>query len=192
MKSILTVLGIMLLISLDCLGQTSTTAAPSAREYNAQGIKVSIVRPSLTFQAKSSYNDSYQEVTTKIVDSTIGLSLGYVQLPIKEIGWTTNLTYLNLSSANGDGGSILRADGNVAYTFIKELNLKAGVNLNQITSESERGYGVGLGYQGSIGFQVSKNFGMDLGYTEMNASSQRNYQTTANISGIELAANFVF
>lgn len=127
------------------------------------------------------------------MDSALGLSLGYASLPVQELGWTSNFTYMDIKNEGTTTGAV-RADGNLAYAFNKTANIKGGLNLSKLTSGSNSNkLNPALGFQSGLGVQLTKNFGLDVGYTEMNQSgSIDGVSVDLKEKGMEIGVNGTF
>ena len=167
---------------------------------SSQGFSVSYVRPSLEYNANLTGNNFSKAMSGKL-DQTNGLSFGYVSLPIQSLGWTANTTLLEIKN-NEISVQVGRADGNLAYAFNKYINVKGGFNLSQfIKSETAEKYNAGFGFQAGLGFQMTKNVGLDVGFTEIHQSgkisvnngiSSKDYDIDYKLSGLELGLTGTF
>ncbi|WP_413586181.1 hypothetical protein [Bdellovibrio sp. HCB274] len=168
-----------------------TTKAAKDESFSSKGIRVGIVKPTLRVSSKaSSANQSFH--FSDDLDDAWGLSLGYASLPVQALGWTTNVTYLDMQS-EGNSAGIVRVDGNFAYAFTNFINIKGGVNISKPTVSNSNEYDPGIGFQGGFGIQLNKNFGIDLGYTEMNQSrTSGSYSVDIVESGFEISLNGTF
>ena len=80
----------VLLLSTTAFGQnTSVSQIERPTAISSEGFRVSLLRSDLSFTAEGNFFGENFKMTTQI-DRTIGLSLGYVSLPIEQIGWTTS------------------------------------------------------------------------------------------------------
>ncbi len=171
MKKNLSALPVTALFAATSFGQSSSPTKVSVvdERISTSGFRVAIVKPMLSAEMKASYK-GFASASSETLDSALGLSLGYASLPFQELGWSSNFTHMDIKN-NGTTTGLVRADGNLAYAFNKTVNIKGGLNLSKMTSgwNSTRLNPV-LGFQGGLGIQLTKNFGLDLGYTEMNQS----------------------
>lgn len=126
----------------------------------------------------------------RTLDNTFGLSIGYANLPLRQIGWTANATYIEIFLA-GEKYGLVRTDANIGYGFTKNLNVKGGLNLAKfVAPERIRDeYNPSFGFQGGLGMQLSKNIGIDAGYTFM---KQTNTKQNIELAGMELGLNATF
>lgn len=180
-----------LMASLAFAQNTSTTKMPKYDGISSKGFRVSILKPMLEMELKAKSGNL--SGTDKInVNDTLGLAVGYASLPVQAFGWTANLAYLELKEG-GDRINMYRADGNVAYAFTKFVNAKGGLNLSKFTSKNFEKLDPAIGLQASVGFQATRNFGVDLGYVMMNQKKtidDVNYNLKE--SGFEIALNGTF
>jgi hypothetical protein len=139
--------------------------------YSSEGVRVSILKPNYEFTGKVKFaGDSFEGTATP--DSIWGVAVGYAQLPIQELGWTANLGMLE-EKTDDVSMNMLRVDGNLAFAFNQFLNIKGGINIMKITTgKGTENLNAGIGYQASLGLQLTKNLGIDLGYSEVNTSGK--------------------
>lgn len=192
-KQISTVL-VAALLTATAFGQevsTLKTSVPSDG-ISSKGFRVAIVKPMLSADVKASYRGQSASAN-ETLDSALGLSLGYASLPVQELGWTSNFTYMDIKNEGSTTGAI-RADGNLAYAFTQIVNIKGGLNLSKLTSGSNKDkLNPAIGFQGGVGIQITKNFGLDVGYTEMNQSgSIDGVSIDLKEKGMEIGLNGTF
>jgi hypothetical protein len=170
---------------------SSVTEMPVQDTFSTQGFRIALVRPMLALEIKAA--DLNQPLMTENLDSSLGLSAGYVSLPVQAVGFTASGTFLDIKDRN-DSLTIVRADGNLAYAFSHQVNVKGGFNLSNISiKDANQSFSPGIGVQASVGFQITKNFGLDLGYTIMNQSTTvEGIRVNLKESGPELAVNGTF
>ncbi|MGE0632781.1 MAG: hypothetical protein AB7O96_10250 [Pseudobdellovibrionaceae bacterium] len=136
----------------------------------AQGIRVSFLAPSLQDRFRYSKGSTTATSKKEALNSSVGVSVGYASLPINDLGWTTNLAYIQSKYAAIDIGAI-RADGNFALAFTKSFNAKIGINFTKfLEMATVKNFRPNLGYQAGVGYQFYKNFSADLAYVQMAAS----------------------
>jgi hypothetical protein len=93
----------------------------------------------------------------------------------------------------GSSTGLARIDGNLAYAFTSIVNVKGGLNISKFTKSETSDYNAGIGFQGGVGVQLTRNFGMDLGYTQMNQSgSSDGVKVDLKEAGIEIGLNGTF
>ncbi|MNJ94701.1 hypothetical protein D3C87_124030 [compost metagenome] len=200
MKNALTALVAMTLLASVSLAQDTTSSKMAMPEiYSSKGIRVSLLRPAL--DAKLKFTMAGESATAKgDMTDFFGLGVGYANLPVGQVGWTGNVAYLKPDVESG-GTAMLRGDGNVAYTFTRLVNVKGGLNVMKIIGNSQaEKFNAGIGAQASVGLQLTRNFGLDLGYVMMRNSAKLTGQglTSSNIDveletyGFEIGLNGTF
>ncbi|KYG67310.1 hypothetical protein AZI86_09950 [Bdellovibrio bacteriovorus] len=159
---------------------------PSAYDVAPKGVRISVFKPVLTMKVK----DQDRNQNERTLDNTFGFSFGYANLPYKEIGWTANGTYIEIFEA-GEKYGVIRTDANIGYGFEKNLNVKAGLNLSKfvIPARMRDDYNPNIGVQASAGLQMTKNVGLDAGYTYM---KQTNSNEEVLLSGLEIGLHGTF
>lgn len=174
-------------------------------EVAAQGVKVSLLLPVLT--AKSKYSDTYEENGVMIKDSgktsddnfsTVGLALGYSNLPVQSLGFVGQLAYVSInpdeSSLNLD---LIRVEGNLGYAINQMFYLKGGLNLPSIMTKEFKELDEQIGYQAGLGIQFTKNLGVELNYSVMNFEIQdeddfSSFKSELEFSGLEIGLTGTF
>lgn len=186
-KQITAFLAIALVASCSFAQNTSTEKMPQDDSISSKGFRISLVRPNLDTKMKIKWEKFSFEGSPKI-DSTTGLSVGYASLPIQELGWTSNLALMEAKTESS--ANLARIDGNLGYAFNKYVNLKGGLNVVKFTTGSGvKELNPGVGFQASVGVQVTRNLGFDVGYTEMNTAGKS--PVTSTSSGQEIGkANY--
>lgn len=179
------------LVASMALAQNTSTATMPYGNSAAQGIRVSLVKSMLDAEVKASAGGQTFSVKDTL-DQAHGLSVGYASLPVQAIGWTANVTYFEIKNDDSNG-NIIRADGNAAYAISSLVNFKGGLNLSKMTGEGTEDFKPAVGLQASVGFQITKNFGLDLGYTQMNQTAdQDGVDVKFKMSGFEVGVNGTF
>jgi hypothetical protein len=190
-KQIAAFVATALVASMSFAQSTSTANMPIPESDSVHGFRVSLLRPVLEVEIKAKFASGSDSSKGKIDDS-LGFALGYASLPVQSLGWTANLAYLSLKN-DGEEAPMLRADANVAYAFTSLVNVKGGLNLSQFTKEESNDFKPAIGLQANVGFQVTKNFGIDLGYTQMNQTADVSGATIElKESGFEVGVNGTF
>ncbi|MBX7231332.1 MAG: hypothetical protein K1X29_04510 [Bdellovibrionales bacterium] len=191
MKTKITVLLATVLVASTSFAQNTLTAKmPTNDGISSKGFRIGVVKPMLEADYKLSYQGQHLEIEENL--EALGFSLGYASLPVQELGWTTNATYMDIKSEGGSVG-LARIDGNLAYAFTSIINVKGGLNVSKFTSREISKYDAGIGFQGGVGVQITKNFGLDLGYTQMNQSDSVNgVKVNLKESGVEIGLNGTF
>ena len=149
--------------------ERSSTSVSQVSPVSSQGVRVSILGAALNFEmTASAFGHTTSYVTP--MDNASGFSLGYAYLPLRTLGFTTNLSYLALTK-DSESINFGRLDGNMTYAFNRTFNLQGGANISRITSGGDGSFSKlspGLGGQIGLGAQLTKNFGLDLMYVQMN------------------------
>jgi hypothetical protein len=176
---------------------TSTTLVPEIKTVSSQGIRVGFTRSILDAQINFSMDSLSTEYSRKI-DESLGLSVGYVHLPIQSLGWAASGSFFQMKNNGQEAAQMIRLDGNLAYTFNQYFHIKGGLN----TSEFIKGnlltqMSADLSGQAGVGFQINKNFGFDVGYVEIHQSGTLNtslgdMDMKYKFSGIEMGFNGTF
>jgi len=169
---IISTLTMALLTSASFAQNTSTQKIPTDDGISSKGFRISYVRPNLSYKIEVSGNGIPSFDFSGKLDETNGLSFGYASLPIQAIGWTSNATLLEIKN-EGSSTQIGRLDGNLAYAFNKYVHTKGGLNLSKfVKSDNSDKLSAGVGFQGGLGLQMTKNLGLDVGYTEIRQSGK--------------------
>lgn len=149
--------------------QYATASEPSG----VGGVRLALIRPMLNSDVKASYENITVKDSGK-VDNTYGLSFGAISMPIGGLGWSTNVAYFQSKSDSVDDNvNLVRLDANLGSGINRLLNFKGGVNVFKIMSGEWAKYSnPELGFQLSLGLQLTRNFGFDFGYTEMNTNGR--------------------
>lgn len=193
MKKQISMVLVTALLASTSFGQSSTAQAPVAEDgISSKGFRVALVKPMLSADITAS-RQGRSGSASGTLDSALGFSLGYASLPVQELGWTSNLTYMDIKDEGGTAGAV-RLDGNLAYAFTPIANFKCGLNFSKLTSGTTfSSLNPGIGFQGGLGIQITKNFGFDVGYTEMNQSgSIDGIQFDVKEKGMEIGVNGTF
>ncbi len=174
MKFFLLSLSILILTSTALGQETLTGSAPKGDDsISSSGIRVSLMSPFLRAKFKASFYGQDFSADEGLATS-YGFSVGYAYLPIYRLGWTADFAYLNIENDGVTTGA-MRIDANLGTSFNKMVNIKGGINLSKLVFASGVGdYNPGLGAQASVGLQLNKNFGVDLGYLYMTQSANLN------------------
>lgn len=189
----------MIAASQMALAQSSTSSTTSVNNYDdmsAQGVRVGLVRPTLDFRATAEAFGQKRTEKAEIGDTT-GISIGYASLPVQQLGWLADIAFLRLK----DGGTenMTRISGNLAYAYTTNVHVKGGLNISNFTDgrvgSDEFGFETeaGIGAQFGLGFQINKNFGIDVGYTLMRQTTNVSFvDVELEESGLEIGINGTF
>jgi hypothetical protein len=200
-KNLIVFTGLLMLSQISFGQMSSNTSQPQAikKAVAANGFRVSLTKSDLSMKEKGS-------TETFRLENTAGLSLGYVYLPVGSIGFTSNFSANEVSDPAGISKTLLRVDGNIAFAFNEIVNLKAGLNTINIKLSGDYRNSYQLGSQAGIGFQLSRDLGVDVNFYEMiykgieterirgfyGENIEVNTERKGKISGAELAVHATF
>jgi len=169
---------------------TSATVNQSTRETWSRGWRVSLLKPlamelSQTgdFDVGTTYDQrgfpsgsvaGFSE-SGKGYPEVFGLGVGYESLAVREAGWIVEVGLMQMRSPRrSSDNTLLRLEGDFAYSVSRQLYAKAGANLSTMTSLDDRhsafeksGGDFGLGFQVGLGYRLGRNFGIEVAYLEM-------------------------
>ncbi len=188
MKKITVLVAMVLAASTSFAQMTSETDSSAAWGTGRTGVRVSLLKPMLD----SSVTAGGITATEKL-DNSFGLAVGWANMPVQAIGWTTNVAYLTTKAA-GTTTDMVRLDGGAAWAFTEMFNAKGGLNLTKLTTGPNASqFNPGLGFQAGVGAQVWENVGVDLNYTQMNQKGTiSGTDVTLREQGAELGVNATF
>lgn len=148
--------------------------------------------PSFVLRDKWSVDDQ-SESFSETVKNPLGITIGYAHLPVQELGYTANFGYMNFEQYK-EMATLLRLDGNAGYAFTEIVSMKAGLNFSKFTNGRYiKELSPSLGFQISVGFQLSKIFGIDVGYSLLRQSGTiDDVKVQSKVSGAELNFNGTF
>lgn len=177
MKNLIYIFALVLFAAV-AQAQTSSTdlSIDDPTFYSSDGFRVGIVKPILNGELNGNTGNSKVSIP-----ATVGASLGYITLPIQSFGWTTDLAGITFEDASVSG-NFIRLSMNLAYTFNPVFNIKAGANFSNLTSSQNVDMSPGMGYQTSMGIQINRHFGIDLGYVVMAQRANANVQAADLVS----------
>lgn len=177
--------------------QTISTEAPAVDAApKTEGLRVSVFKTSLSTEAKAYGGQMNSNSSSDKTAGALGLSFGYGNMPIQELGYSSNLSFLNLS-ADGYSAAALRLDANGTYSdylFTRLINFKGGLNVSKFMSgEFLKDQEPSVGGQVSVGVNVYKDMAIDLGYTIMRQEKNINgVNVETQQSGLEIGLNSTF
>jgi opacity protein-like surface antigen len=188
MKKITVLVAMALAASTSFAQMTSETKGSSAWGTGRTGVRVSLLKPILDGTATVAGTSG-----TNKLDDSFGLAVGWANMPVQTIGWTSNLAYMT-SKTVGTTIDMLRLDGNAAWAFTEMFNVKGGINVSKITTgPNASSYNPGIGFQAGVGAQVWENIGVDLAYTQMNQKgSASGVDIEFKEQGAEIGVNATF
>jgi hypothetical protein len=184
-------------ISAQAFAQPSTTRSTyeqqPAANVAAEGLRLGLVVPAWKAQFKANFLGQTFKSEKYNFDNIVGIEAGYARLPVGNIGFIVNGTYANIHEENSDTG-LARVEGNGAFAATQNLYFKAGVNISKIvTGEQASDWDPGFGFQAGLGFQMTKNLGAELAYSEMNqSSSTKGVNVDMKLAGPEAAITGTF
>ncbi|PWU18321.1 MAG: hypothetical protein C5B49_07350 [Bdellovibrio sp.] len=174
---------------------STTRAAQVTTENLTEGLRASLVIPTwemnldISGRQKAKGNSGGRETA----DSSLGIGIGYAKLPIRDIGYLANASFLQ-SNIQSTTFQFIRIDGNATYGINKTVYLKSGLNLTKmVRGPINDKFEPGLGYQLGAGFQVTQRISADLTYgqsTETATTQGSTYKLM--VSGFEVAVNGSF
>lgn len=139
--------------------------------WAAEGVRVSIFKP--TYDMSIDINIPNVVVNAPDIDSGNGLFVGYAYLPVRSFGFIGGANYIEMVS-NDSSANTLRLEANGAWAFTQNLYAKIGLNNTRFVSKGAGNIDAGMGHQMGLGFQLTKNLGLDLTYSEVNMSLTEN------------------
>lgn len=105
------------------------------------------------------------------VDYANGLKLGYAQLPVQAFGYIADIDFLEVSIGD-KSANLLRVAGNAAFAFTSQINVHAGFNRTDLVSKGASKWDAGTGTQIGVGYQLTRQMGLEFNYTVMNLSQE--------------------
>lgn len=151
--------------------------------YASEGFRVSVFKPS--YDMSISVNAPNVNVDEPNMSGGNGLFLGYAYLPVKSFGFIAGANYIELIS-NGRSGNTLRLEASGVWAFNDAFYAKLGINNSRIVSAGAGSYDPGMGHQMGIGFQLTKNLGLDLTHSQSAVTYTENFGP-----GMTVDADFV-
>jgi hypothetical protein len=150
---------------------TSTAQIPeteAARTISAKGIRAGLWVPSLSTKIGNE--------RSRRMDRTVGVTIGYANLPVRSLGWTVNAGLFEMtdymrgvnSMATEDSAAFAKLDLSLAYAINSYFNVKAGANVSGFTQQDGRDvFEPDLGYQAGLGVQLTRHIGIEAGVLTM-------------------------
>jgi hypothetical protein len=187
MKKLVAAFGLVLFGS-TAFGQTEsltyqTVSRMELPSVSTQGVRVALLKPFLN----RGITAEGRRIKIGDIKDSLGYAIGYAHLPIRELGFTTNLAYLAFWESED---SLVRLDGNLGYAFDEIVNFKGGLNGSQVTGFREPRLGAALGIQAGVGFQINPLFGIDISYVMMRQTGSSS--VAMDESGFEFAVHGTF
>ena len=104
------------------------------------------------------------------VNYTNGLKFGYAYLPVHSLGYIADFDYLEVN-VEEKSNNIVRLQGNAAIAVTYLFNVHAGLNYSDLVGTGASKWDGGYGSQIGVGYQITRNFGFELNYSESNLST---------------------
>lgn len=192
-KTLILITGMALSLSAYAQEDSDTISTESKAETKvmaSKGIRVSLFKPFLKTRVKvraEGFGVTVKDSTDRAkVDSIAGIGVGYAYIPVRNIGIDALFSFINMDEIGGedsDGLNMLRLEGSATYAFTNQFHVKGGLNLSHLIGDSDASdIDTGAGLQVGVGYQINKQFGIDLKYALM-----RQVETVTN-SGVEVEA----
>lgn len=165
--------------------KTETTLPAADSTIASNGIRVGLFLPAF---GTSSKLGGYQKLS-----KTYGVSAGYAYIPVLNIGFIADAAYLKLKSKISSA-DLVRLSANATFAFNSNLYTKAGVNVSKyVRGEGVKDYDSDLGYQFGFGSQITKNAGLEIGYTQSKQKKTiAGFKDELKEYGIEIGATATF
>lgn len=166
------------LMSATSFAQSETSTMPMPKSYiSAEGFRVGLVKPMLDIELKASVGGESSRSEAKLEEG-LGIAVGYVYLPVQELGWTANFVHAATKVESLNIG-VTRLEGNLGVALNEYYHVKGGINVSKLSGEElfEK-MGPGFGFQAGVGFQFTRNIGLDLSYLHLSQ--------IGNIDGVNL------
>ncbi len=146
----------------------NTISTPVPNVESAKGFRVALIKPFLDYEVKQEFL-GVNASSEGDLEKEIGFSVGYAYLPVQKLGFTGNLSYISLDGddADSDKATLLRIDGNLAYSVNEMVSFKGGLNISNFTDDEMDELDPSIGLQFGAGIQITKNFGVDASYVIM-------------------------
>jgi hypothetical protein len=201
MKTLL--VAVLSVFSVSAFAQTITTQLETETPtvQVSKGVRVTAIKPVLEQRYSSFFPGEAGTVKRRLNpdDEAFGIAIGWADVPVRDLGWTTNLSYIDLGEQNNeedriDARGLARFDANLAYGFNSKFTGRIGANMTKfVQGDLGEELAAGLGGQSSLGFQISKNLGVEAGYTFMTVGvNNKGGRRTGTISGAEVALTGTF
>jgi long-subunit fatty acid transport protein len=149
-----------------------------SKDVIAKGFKVSLGASSLELNIDLPTGNS----VTEDLDTSSQITFGYSNIRANKIGFNADLSYLSGEMAGQDSDfkiieDNLRISANATYGINDKIYAFGGLNSSSYTSKTfsfgtstlEIDHTPGIGYQLGMGYQITKNIGIELAYLTMNS-----------------------
>jgi hypothetical protein len=172
-------------------------------DETVSGVKLSLMIPMLfakvTAKATDLQTGISDSASTRDSVDTLGFGVGYSYVPVESIGFTGQVSFLTIDNdTDAEDVRILRYDANATYGLNEMVYLKGGLNYADITNSELKEFKGSVGVQIGMGFQFSKNVGLDLNYGLMTFSNNLSEEGVVDakaeieLSGLELGLTATF
>lgn len=195
-------------LAFTALAQTSSnrTSAKSIEKPTlaagivTDGVRIGIFKANyegiLKFSGQVNNLVSYSERFTVDLDTSNGLSVGYISVPIRSIGYDMSASLMEII-LNDRSANLVRVNSNATYGFTKKLYSKLGLNYSKYVGRGARNFDGDVGYQFGLGFQVTPRFGLDLTMSETKMAyneqvGSENYAVDYRFRGLEMGLTSTF
>lgn len=156
----------------------------SVTPYHSAGTRLSLVKPVVGLRFDSGAAGVFEDRAVNVT----GLSLGYSEVPIRNIGWGVEASLFDIEQ--NDHVGMGRVGFNVGYGLDSRFALKAGSNVSSLFGKAGlSAVRPSFGFQAGVGYQSRGRFGADLGIVQMNQTANG---ASIVMTGIELALSGSF
>ena len=152
---------------------TMVKAFSNPNDSITRGFRFGFTRP----QYAASFDYAIQNGTSVAGDSaspsvnyTNGLKFGYAYLPVQSLGYIADFDYLEVN-VEEKSNNIVRLDGSAAFAITYLFNVHAGLNYADLIGTGASKWDAGYGTQFGVGYQITRNFGFELNYSETRLST---------------------
>ncbi|OQW47234.1 MAG: hypothetical protein A4S09_15690 [Proteobacteria bacterium SG_bin7] len=123
--------------------------------------QLEFVKPYTTYEIQKEPSGGTNPVSSSHTER--GIRFTYAPLKKKTLGYFFAVAYLEYGGSNSNS---LRLESGGSYTFSKLLYSLVGVQLHKfLNAETAQIIDLGYGVQALLGFQITQQFGVKLGYT---------------------------
>jgi hypothetical protein len=186
--------------------RTKYSKQPSTKKNRPNGLRVGLVKTSLVQhyipKEKQFVSVDSDLRRTDERNTDFGLSIGYANIQVKNIGIITNILFTQYDDVNASNS--VRIDASATFAFNRYVHVLGGLNVHKFTKPSNPDLNntldAGLGIQAGIGVQINKTLGINLKYVVINNSGRtdlgepglRDIGADVRNEGPELSINATF
>ena len=172
--------------------QSSVYKIENSKFNSMQGLRLSIIKPSVEVEFKASQRGESGSDSDK-VDDAFGFSIGYAKLPIQQLGYLANVNYFNYHDSRWSA-NLLRVDVSFGYAFNDKINLKAGFNMSKFTDgQYFEDLDPAFGAQVGANYRLTQIVGVEMSYVRMNQSGIiEGVSYDLNQTGFEMSLNVMY